>query len=157
MTIRAFADPQDRAALVECIIGLQEHERTLDPTLPEGSAMADEYYRLLVDRCRQCHGHILLARVNDAVAGFICVLTMVPPTEPDEPRDNHAYVSDVFVHVRYRGQGIGGALLQEAEALARAAGASTVRIGVLARNQEARRFYENRGFEEYHVQLVKEL
>lgn len=157
MTIRALRDPQDREALRACIIGLQEYERTLEPTLPEGSAMVDDYYCLLVDRCRQWQGHILLAQVNDDVAGFVCVLTTVPPAEPDDARESHAYVSDLFVHGQYRGQGIGRAMLQEAEVLARASGVRTIRIGVLARNRVARELYERQGFEPYHVQLVKPL
>jgi ribosomal protein S18 acetylase RimI-like enzyme len=155
ITIREFADPADREALIGCVIALQEHERMLDPSMPEGTSMAGDYLAFLLTRCRERQGRILLANVNGQVAGFVCVLAAMPPSEPDEPRQTYAYISDLFVHAGYRGKGIGRKLLQHAEEFARAGGAAVLQIGVLAANRSARRLYESCGFTEYHIQLAK--
>jgi len=48
-------------------------------------------------------------------------------------------------------------LLEHAEKFARGAGARLLRVGVLARNEGARRLYASMGFADYTVQLIKPL
>jgi ribosomal protein S18 acetylase RimI-like enzyme len=138
-----------------CVVALQDHERSLEPWLPPGEEMANDYVDFLRRNCLEHQGEILIGMVDDEVAGFVCVLTDVPPSEPDESRAHFAYVSDLFVHVNYRGLGLGRRLLQEAELVARSQGAHVLRIGVLARNGVARELYAKLGFVEYHVQMIK--
>lgn len=155
--IRDFVDPDDRESLRACIVSLQEHERLIDPRMPPGALMASDYLEFLLNSCSLWKGRLRLASVAGEVAGFVCVLTAVPQAAPDEPRDDHAYISDLFVHGRFRGRGIGRALLHEAETVARASGVELLRIGVLAGNDRPRQLYENHGFQEYQIQLVKQL
>jgi len=55
------------------------------------------------------------------------------------------------------GGGIGRALLEQAEAIARASGATTLRVDVLARNSIAHDLYRQSGFRDFHVRMVKGL
>ena len=155
--IREYAGESDREQLRECIVELQDYERALEPCLPQGEVMADDYLRFLLRRCDECSGKVLLAVVDGALAGFVCVLTRVSPAEPDEAPLEYAYISDLLVKAAYRGRGIGQRLLGEAEILARSTGARQLRVGVLARNRAARELYGRLGFAEYHVQLNKTL
>jgi ribosomal protein S18 acetylase RimI-like enzyme len=66
-------------------------------------------------------------------------------------------VSDLVVGTAYRRRGIGSRLLSAAEGYARARGARSLRIEVLARNAAARRLYASAGYEEYEVELAKPL
>jgi ribosomal protein S18 acetylase RimI-like enzyme len=56
-----------------------------------------------------------------------------------------AYVDDVYVQAKSRGQGIGKALMSEAAGLARSRGAKVLWWGVYERNEAAFRFYESIG------------
>src|SRR5215475_12843134 len=49
--IREYLD--DSAALRECVVALQESERSIDPRLRPGETMADAYCELIHDRCKE--------------------------------------------------------------------------------------------------------
>ncbi|MEN9231619.1 MAG: GNAT family N-acetyltransferase [Thermostichus sp. DG02_5_bins_236] len=121
-----YEESLHREALLDAIVQLQNHERVFDPRLLPGQAMAKEYLSLLQERCDLYQGQILLAMLGQAVVGFVCVMAAVPPTDPDDPRGDSAYISDLFVEASYRRQGIGHRLLQEAEASAQSRGGTWV-------------------------------
>ncbi len=150
-----YEDQLHRLALLDCIAQLQDHERAFDPDLLEGEAMAADYLALLQERCGQYDGRILLALIEEEVVGFVCVMAAVLPADPDDPRTDYAYVSDLFVYAGYRRRGVARTLLEAAEAFAKARGAEVMRVGVLAANAAARRLYEGLGFSPCHIQLLK--
>ena len=98
-----------------------------------------------------------MAEVSGQVVGFVCVWARVRPDEPDENPVEYAFVSDLVVGTAYRRRGIGRRLLEAAEGYARARGARSLRIGALTRNAAARSLYASAGFEEYEVELAKQL
>ena len=95
--------------------------------------------------------------MNDAPIGYCAIMTRVPNEEGDEVPFKYAYVNDLVIAKSARGQGIGTALLRDAEALARAANAKWLRINVLAKNTLARDVYGRFGFEEHVVTMEKPL
>jgi GNAT superfamily N-acetyltransferase len=155
--IRDFDPSRDGTALRDCFIELQNFERRLDPGMPEGSTIADAYLNRMFARCRAWDGRVFVAEVAGQVVGFACVWARVQPDEPDENPAEYAFVSDLVVGTAYRRRGIGGQLLSAAEGYARARGAGSLRIRVLARNAAARRLYVSAGFAEYEVELAKQL
>jgi ribosomal protein S18 acetylase RimI-like enzyme len=155
-TIREY-EPRHRDHLRTCVVELQDYEHDLEPALPRGEQMADAYVEFLFERCARWRGKLFVAEIGEAIVGFVGVLTTVPPDSPDESQSEYAYISDLVVLPAHRRRGVGSALLQRAEAFARANGATTLRIGVLAANAAARELYRRRGFSDYHVQLVKTL
>jgi len=155
--VRDFDQSRDSAALCDCFIELQNYERQLDPDKPEGSTVAEAYLERMFDRCRQWDGRVLVAEIAGQVVGFVCVWARVQPDEPDKNPATYAFVSDLVVRATHRRRGIGRQLLSAAESFARGQGAETLRIGVLASNDAARRLYESAGFEEYEVELAKRL
>lgn len=155
--IRLYRAERDRAALLDCIVELQEFERELEPALPAGAAIAEAYLATILERCARYAGVVLVAEVDGAVVGFTCVLTSVPPDSPDDGTRPFAKISDLGVLAVHRGRGIGGELLTRAEEIARESGAADLYIGVLSRNTGARRLYERAGFRDYHVRMVKRL
>ncbi len=64
-------------------------------------------------------------------------------------------VSNLFVVPEHRGEGVGSALLDAAEAALREAGAETVALEALAGNERARAFYAERGYDRHRVELTK--
>ncbi|HEY2386153.1 MAG TPA: GNAT family N-acetyltransferase [Candidatus Binatia bacterium] len=144
------------AGLRACFVELQEYERALEPAMPPGERVADEYLARMLERCREWDGAVFVAIDDGAVAGFVSVWAQVPP-EPDEPDRPYAFVSDVVVLERLRGRGIGRALLAAAERHARAGGAAVLRLDVMVGNAGARRLYEDEGFVPRRVEMAKPL
>jgi len=131
----------DAAGLRECVVALQEFERTIDPRLRPGEAMADAYCEHIHARCREASGQVFVAEANGAVVGFVTILAREPFTDLDDPPGTYAVITDLVVLPDHRRSGIGRQLLECAEAFARAAEAQGLRIAVLAANGVARRLY----------------
>lgn len=140
-----------------CFVALQDFEHALDAAAPRGDEIADAYLDRMFARCATWAGLVFVAESDGAVIGFVCVWGRVPPQEPDEPQADYAYVSDLVVLATWRRRGIGRALLQRAEAYARALGMDTIGIGVMAGNREARALYDADGYRPVHVELRKAL
>jgi len=155
--IREYDAATDAQSLRACFVDLQEFERTLEPDLPSGAAVADAYLRWMLGRCATWDGAVFVATVGDAAVGFVSVWARVPQDELDEPPGEYAAVSGLVVRPAFRRRGIGRRLLAEAERYVRTRGAATLKIGVLTRNVGARRLYERVGFSEYRVQMTKRL
>jgi ribosomal protein S18 acetylase RimI-like enzyme len=154
--IRDYDPARDRAAVRACFAELQDVERGLEPALPAGVAVAEAYLDFMFARSAEWDGAVFVAEEGGAVVGFVCVWARVPPDDPSEVR-SCAHVSDLVVLPAWRGRGIGHALLARGEAYARTRGAERLRIGVMARNEGARRLYVTRGFREVYVLLTKAL
>ncbi len=84
------------------------------------------------------HAFILVAAEADVIAGF-AVFYLTPP-ESELP--------DIVVSEKYRGQGIGRALLSESIALLKSQGIDTIFLEVRVSNTPARTLYTHTGFEE---------
>lgn len=154
--IRDFDVQADREAIVACVAGLQDFERTLDPELPPGAPLAPRYVDAMLQRCRAYRGRILVAEEGGRVVGFMCVLGQVPEAQAGRSR-SHAMVGELYLDPAYRSHGIGTRLLAAAEAHARACGARRLRVQVLAGNAVARSLYLGAGFSERLVELEKPL
>jgi GNAT superfamily N-acetyltransferase len=68
-----------------------------------------------------------------------------------------AQIEGIRVASSRRGQGIGAALLRDAEARARAAGATLLQLTMNAERVDARRFYCDHGFKPSHTGFKKPL
>jgi GNAT superfamily N-acetyltransferase len=157
VVVRAFDNRRDREALVALVAGLQDYERTLEPTLPPGSRIARRYVEAMLQRCIAYQGRVLVGERDGRVLAFVCVLARIPETAPDEYNRPHAAVGELFVEPGLRGSGLGRRLLAEAEAHALERGADRLRVQVLAGNEGARALYAGFGFHERLVELEKRL
>jgi ribosomal protein S18 acetylase RimI-like enzyme len=111
----------------------------------------------MLDECSKWDGCILVADHDGRVVGFVCVLARFDSQDMIEANTKYAYVTDIAVTSKMRGQGIGLKLLKEAEAFSRQRGANVLRLNVLAKNRSARAFYEKTGFRELEIKLIKPL
>jgi ribosomal protein S18 acetylase RimI-like enzyme len=85
--------------------------------------------------------HVLVAREHDAIAGVAFVLVYRVATGAQ------ARLDDVIVDDAHRGRGIGDALVREAIAIARTAGAKAIHLTSNASRKAANRLYQRLGFE----------
>lgn len=156
VVVRPYDPARDAEALRACVVEHQDFHRALEPSWPEGKAILDDYVAYLEREMAARDGRLFVAEVDDAVAGFLCVVSAARGDSPDDPAV-FAWVHDVFVRPAYRRRRVATALMAEAESFVRARGARELRLGVLDRNATARALYAGLGFRDYVRVLTKEL
>lgn len=149
--------PGDAAGVEECFVVLQDHERSVEPLRARGRDVLKPYLEFMFKRMEERGGAVFVAEAEGRVVGFVCLWLRNREDELMNVPGEYAYVSDLVVMPEFRGRRIGYGLLRAAEDYARAHGATRLKIGVLARNEKARRLYVDFGFEESAVSLTKEL
>lgn len=100
------------------------------------------YRRLLAD------GGSYINAVDDEgqLIGYAMVAIEEGPDDTFEVQGGIAEVVSLVVTRRQRSNGVGQALLEAAERLARDRGIDTVKVAVMSGNSRAQRFYENSGY-----------
>ena len=155
MQIREFRAESDLPSIRACVVALQDFERALDSRLPKGEEMADTYLEQAFRRCQDFAGRIFVAEEDNRVVGCVTVLGAYRLDDPSDATTPFAYVDDLIVVPGHRRQGIGQALLAEAEAYAKRCGQTSIRLRVKGGNREARAFYMGAGFSDYELDLEK--
>lgn len=99
-------------------------------------------------------GHVILvACANGAIAGFIHLHALMD----HYAETPHGHISDLVVHPRHEGRGIGRRLMDAAEEWAKAHGYRWLTISVFLANSRAKEMYERAGFGADILRLVKPL
>lgn len=141
----------------DCVIELQEVERQIDPRLPRGIDIVDDYVAEMLERCKTCQGRVLVAEVDGDVVGYASVMAKVSSDEIEDGDFVYGLVSDLIVLEGFQRKGFGRQLLEAAEMYARSRGVESLRIGVLSGNQAARDLYKSQGYLDLYVELEKNL
>lgn len=140
MNIRA-ARPADAAAVVRLIQQLAAKEGEQSPVME-----ADVCAYLVYPGCA-----LLVAEADGQIVGLVSTFV--------RPSLYHAapavLADDLVVSAGHRGQGIGGALLDEVLRRAEAAGCAEVSVAVMPDNDGALRFYREHGLTDEAVFLEK--
>ena len=157
MRIVDFDQRIHRTGVQSCVIELQDFERAIDPRMPRGADIVDEYLPQLLFRCKACAGQMLVAEVDREVAGYVVILTKVESEDIECGELVYGLVADLVVRDRFRGCGVGKSLLDAAEKYARSHDVSSLRVGVLTGNQAARKLYASRGYASIFIELEKDL
>src|SRR5262245_935041 len=111
VTIRLYR-PEDAAGVEQCLIELQDFERTLESNRVEGRTIATSHREALLAWCAQARGALFVAEEAGAIVGLIAVIAQVSDEPLIEVNKDFAYIPDLVVLPAYRGQGLGRALLQ---------------------------------------------
>lgn len=120
----------------------------------ESGADLAPYYDAF-DRMQEEGGNLLLVGelAGQAVATY--QLTYISGLSLKAAR--RAVLESVRVARQARGQGLGAALLRDAEERARAAGCSLLQLTTNRRREDAHRFYLRQGYEDSHLGFKKPL
>ena len=157
MIIRAFDSKADTQQLRDCVIELQNFEREIDPRMPSGEEIVDDYIVAMLFRCRMCDGQVLVADIDGEIAGYVTMLNRVQSDDLDDGNLEFGLIADLLVRKAYRGTGLGRELIAAAESFAREHDVRWLRISVMAQNAAARKLYASTGFSEIYVELEKDL
>lgn len=155
LSIRDFDQDMHLAGIRACFIELQDFERELDPRMPSGAEIVDEYLPNMLDRCEKCGGMVLVAEVDSEVAGYATILVKVRSDDIVDGDFEYGLVSDLVVAGKFRRRGIGRQLLEAAESFARDCDVQSLRIGVLAGNRSADKLYDAMGFAALYIEREK--
>ncbi len=108
--------------------------------------------------CGALAGHILLAERNGIPIGLASVLTAIEMSgDEEEYAHTLAHIGELVVVENARGLGVGRALINACEKLAKEAGRKEITIGVLAQNLNAKKLYNTCGYADAKIRLRKPL
>ena len=155
--IRKYSSETDAQQLRDCVIELQNFEREIDPRMPSGEEIVDDYIVAMLFRCRMCDGQILVADVDGEIAGYVTMLNRVQSDDLDDGNLEFGLIADLLVRKSHRGSGLGQELMAAAETFAKENGVRWLRVSVMAQNAAARKLYAATGFSEIYVELEKDL
>ncbi|WP_122087934.1 GNAT family N-acetyltransferase [Halalkalicoccus subterraneus] len=96
--------------------------------------------------------NLLVARTEGEIVGFVMFTVEYRLYAVDTTR---GMVHNVYVVPEKRGEGIGAALMDAAEAALVEKGAEAIALEVLAENEAARAFYADRGYGAHRLELEK--
>ncbi len=128
-------------------------DRPIEPGAPELEA----YLAHIVQVQASGKGIILLAEHENRLIGFACLLAPEKTTAANDAESAYAFMSDLFVVPACRHQGTGSLLTRKLEEQARAMGATSVALRVMADNKGSRHFYMKERYQEKFVVMSKPL
>jgi ribosomal protein S18 acetylase RimI-like enzyme len=157
LTIDTF-QRSDLGTLIRFVEAIQEHERIEVPDLKSGSEIGSDYAQLLIRTAAERNGGIRMARAGTEIVGFGCawIEDDDDPLLQDDAR-TYAYVSDIFVEVAWRRQGVALQLLDALEVEMRSRGCHRIRICSKAANHLALECYKKAGYQPYEIVFAKRL
>lgn len=148
-------EPSDEADLIGLVRGLIAFEGQWYDRVRPPAEVGPWYVADLLENCARDQGTVLLAESDGLVVGY-AVIYVGLSTAGDRDEIEHRYgrIGDLFVEERYRGSGIGRALIAECEARTRAAGVRYLTIRHVPQNERSASLYARLGYEP--VQTVRE-
>lgn len=156
LVIRPF-EAGDRAAVIDLVHQLNLFEDGISADRARDVKAAAACLEEDLSRVARDGGAVMVAADGDEVIAMMCFVLEQPQPYMRSEIARVAWVSELVVDERHRGQGIGTALLEEAERLARAHGVKRLMIGAIVGNHVARKAYERFGFRPAVMELAKDL
>ncbi len=154
LTIRP-ALPGDHDALIEQYMGLNRYEEPIIGNRVTDYVGAVASLAEAEERLARANGTVLVADLDGRVVGHLFLEFREEPVFVRAELRAYAYVAELFVREAARGNGVGKALMQEAERVAAARGFARLTVQVLAGNAVAEAFYARCGFKALAIELGK--
>ncbi|TGD70898.1 GNAT family N-acetyltransferase [Mangrovimicrobium sediminis] len=149
-----------RAAVVDMMARLQDHEGALHNSRTPGRQMAGDHFDYLLACCNAQGGCVFVAQHGGEAVGFV-VAMLEAEDDADrhlfEPFKRYGVITDLYVDPEARGHGVATSLVARVEGFLRQQEVATVRVSALAANQAAGDFYHDCGYSPYEITYIKEL
>jgi len=156
IVIRPY-EASDRAAVVDLVHQLNLFEDAISADRARDLKAAEACLDSDLSRIARDGGAVMVAVDGREVVGMMCFVLEQPQPYLKAEIAQVGWVSELVIDERHRGQGIGTALLEEAERLARQHGVKRLMIGAIVGNHIARKAYERFGFRPAVMELAKDL
>lgn len=150
-------EPTTDARVIARLNGtIQEHHRRLYPETFKPHA-EEEVEAFVAKQLQDTTWHCLIARHGDQEAGYVLFYLRDYQENPFRRAYRGVHIDQISVLPAFKRKGIGKALMAEVEAFARREGVSQLELTYWERNDEARTFYEELGFEPRILFVTKPL
>lgn len=144
----------------DLLVELQEHIAEIDRE--KYNILTDDYREKYFDKTmnevRICEGKIFLAKEADSIVGLIVGVIN------NEEEKNYSFsapkrgrIIELVVSKKYRSKGIGKQLLNEMESYFGKIGCKGVLIDVFAYNENAQSFYNENGYFNRNIEMMKKI
>jgi GNAT superfamily N-acetyltransferase len=157
LRIRDISLPQDKEAALSFIWGSQSYEHAFEPDRRMDSAVAAEFFPVVMERVAKNRGRIFIAEKDGAAIGWGVFIVEQAPLYVVEEERECGFIIELFVKESERGLGVGQALIAACEDEARRLGLALIMIGVLTENKRSADIYQRAGYAPYSLQLRKYL
>lgn len=147
----------DRRQVVDLIGQLNAFEDAISGDRAQDRGAAEACLDADLGRVERDGGALIVATDGADVVGMLCLVLDPPQPYLRAHIGRIGWVTELVIDERCRGQGIGTALLEEAERRARRLGVGRLMIGAIVGNTIARRAYERFGFRPAVLELAKDL
>jgi ribosomal protein S18 acetylase RimI-like enzyme len=151
------ATDADFEAMIDLDQASAEHHAAIDPVAWEVPDRAGSAEFLRRRHAEDPSRETLVATVDGRVVGMVEIAIVRPGVAGGAMRRVPSADLGIAVLPAWRGQRIGEALMQVAEAWARERGAEQMILDMAAANDGAQRFYERLGYEVYALQMRRSL
>jgi GNAT superfamily N-acetyltransferase len=133
-TIRDARWPEDEAAAILFIDGLQMYEGEFEANRRTDPQVGSDYFAVLINRVADREGRVFVAEQDGIAVGWAVFLVEEEPVYIVDKDRRAGMVAELYVVQNARGAGIGKSLLVACEAEASRRGANVLLIGVLQKN-----------------------
>ena len=103
------------------------------------------------------NNYILIAYKDNKALGYIWAELQKRPENPLLHEYNQFYIYHVSVHKDFKGQGIGKALFEEIETVAKKQGITNIALDVWEFNKESQEIFKKLGFAAYNINMWKKI
>jgi GNAT superfamily N-acetyltransferase len=156
VVLRPYAEA-DRAAVIDLVHQLNLYEDAISGDRAQDLKAAEACLDSDLKRVEREGGAVVVACDGPEVVAMMAFVIDQPQPYLRTEIGQVGWVAELVVDERYRGQGIGTLMLEEAERRARQSGLKRLMIGAIAGNHIARKAYERFGFRPAVIELAKEL
>ncbi len=147
------ATKKDLLSIPNLVFELQKSENAFDPDTRVDGKIGKEYTKEILGEIKKNKGILLVAELKGKIVGFISGWTV----KESILKNKYFYISDLIITEEYRGEGIGTTLLKEIEKYAKKLKLKTLRLSVQVDNHNPHHLYINSGFQDYNMEMKKEL
>lgn len=150
------ADISDSRYLVENLWRpmVEEMEEVSELNKLADDSLEEDAFEYFDDRLNDSEHRVFIAETNESPAGFIAFETRSGTSF--FKRGLYIHVHELFVAEEFRRNGVASKLLGKAEEFCKQNDYEMIQLSVNVRNAGAQELYENHGFDEERLKMVKE-
>lgn len=160
ITIREIK-PEERDQMSQLMFGFGQYLESIDNLKRIHYAKSHEplHTDQVIKKTQENNGKVFVADLGGQIIGFIAGFIQ-PLSEEDKMTvipTKPGIISELYIDIKYQGQGIGTTLMQTMEQYLRDKGCDVVKTSVFAPNKNAREFYDSLDYQEREIELIKKL
>ncbi|HDD46502.1 MAG TPA: GNAT family N-acetyltransferase [Candidatus Aenigmarchaeota archaeon] len=145
----------DLEELFNIWLELVEEEKRYDKDMKGIGELREIYGRYIRSFLTRARHVVFVALDGSRIIGFVAGKIIRAPVVYEY--GERGYISEVFVKPEYRNKGIGSMLIKEIIAWFKKNGVRRVLLDSYAKNKAAMNFYKKFGFEEYFINMKKNI